>query len=147
MSATAPVRSVLPPDIRARKGTAPLVVLTAYTTPVARLVDAHCDIALVGDSVGMVLHGMPSTLGVTMEMMILHGRAVVRGLSKAMAVIDRPPADGPNSIRRFCTSGSAKVRPRRMPAMPNSFEKVRMTMMSLRLPISEAALGASEKWI
>ena len=90
MSATAPVRSVLPPDIRARKGTTPLVVLTAYTTPVARLVDAHCDIALVGDSVGMVLHGMPSTLGVTLEMMILHGRAVVRGLSKAMAVIDMP---------------------------------------------------------
>lgn len=90
MSATAPVRSVLPPDIRARKGTAPLVVLTAYTTPVARLVDAHCDIALVGDSVGMVLHGMPSTLGVTLEMMILHGRAVVRGLSRAMAVIDMP---------------------------------------------------------
>ena len=90
MSATSPVRSVLPPEIRARKGGVPLVVLTAYTTPMARLVDAHCDIALVGDSVGMVLHGMPSTLGVTMEMMILHGRAVVRGLSRAMAVIDMP---------------------------------------------------------
>ncbi len=90
MSATAPVRPVLPPDIRARKGTAPLVVLTAYTTPVARLVDAHCDIALVGDSVGMVLHGLPSTLGVTMEMMVLHGRAVVRGTAKAMPVIDMP---------------------------------------------------------
>ena len=90
MSATSPVRAVLPPDIRARKGQAPLVVLTAYTTPVARLVDAHCDMALVGDSVGMVLHGMPSTIGVTMEMMILHGRAVVRGLQKAMAVIDMP---------------------------------------------------------
>lgn len=90
MSATAPTRPVLPPDITARKGGVPLVVLTAYTTPMARLVDAHCDIALVGDSVGMVLHGMPSTLGVTLEMMILHGRAVVRGLSKAMAVIDMP---------------------------------------------------------
>ena len=90
MSATSPLRPVLPPDIRARKGQAPLVVLTAYTTPMARLVDAHCDVALVGDSVGMVLHGLPSTLGVTMEMMILHGRAVVRGLSKAMAVIDMP---------------------------------------------------------
>ena len=90
MSATSALRPVLPPDIRARKGKAPLVVLTAYTTPVARLVDPHCDIALVGDSVGMVLHGMPSTLGVTMDMMILHGRAVVRGLSKAMAVIDMP---------------------------------------------------------
>lgn len=90
MSATAPVRPVLPPDIKARKGGAPLVVLTAYTTPVARLVDPHCDIVLVGDSLGMVLHGLPSTVGVTMEMMILHGRAVVRGLGKAMAVIDMP---------------------------------------------------------
>jgi 3-methyl-2-oxobutanoate hydroxymethyltransferase len=90
MSATSSMRAVLPPDIRARKGQVPLVVLTAYTTPVARLIDAHCDMALVGDSVGMVLHGMPSTIGVTMEMMILHGRAVVRGLQKAMAVIDMP---------------------------------------------------------
>ena len=90
MSATSFLRPVLPPDIRARKGSVPLVVLTAYTTPMARLVDAHCDMALVGDSVGMVLHGLPSTLGVTMEMMILHGRSVVRGLSKAMAVIDMP---------------------------------------------------------
>jgi 3-methyl-2-oxobutanoate hydroxymethyltransferase len=90
MSATPSARPVLPPDIHARKGTAPLVVLTAYTTPVARLVDAHCDIALVGDSVGMVLHGMASTLGVTMEMMVLHGRAVVKGCQKAMVVIDMP---------------------------------------------------------
>jgi 3-methyl-2-oxobutanoate hydroxymethyltransferase len=90
MSATSPVRPVLPPDIRARKGGTPLVVLTAYSTPVARLVDAHCDIALVGDSVGMVIHGLPSTLGVTLEMMILHGKAVVRGCQKAMPVIDMP---------------------------------------------------------
>jgi 3-methyl-2-oxobutanoate hydroxymethyltransferase len=60
------------------------VVLTAYTTPVARLVDAHCDVMLVGDSLGMVIHGLPSTLGVTPEMMILHGRAVVRGSTRAM---------------------------------------------------------------
>jgi 3-methyl-2-oxobutanoate hydroxymethyltransferase len=90
MSATSPLRPVLPPDIRARKGQTPLVVLTAYTTPMARLVDAHCDMALVGDSVGMVLHGLPSTLGVTLEMMALHGRAVVRGLTRAMAVVDMP---------------------------------------------------------
>lgn len=90
MSASSPARPVLPPDIRARKGGLPLVVLTAYTTPVARLVDPHCDIALVGDSLGMVLHGMASTLGVTMEMMILHGRAVTRGLTRAMPVIDMP---------------------------------------------------------
>jgi len=90
MSASSPVRSVLPPEIRARKGGAPLVVLTAYSTPVARLVDPHCDVVLVGDSVGMVIHGLPSTLGVTMEMMILHGRAVVRGAALAMPVIDMP---------------------------------------------------------
>ena len=90
MSATSPLRPVLPPDISARKGQSPLVVLTAYTTPMARLVDAHCDVALVGDSLGMVLHGMGSTLGVTIEMMILHGRAVVRGLTRAMPVVDMP---------------------------------------------------------
>lgn len=90
MSATPPIRPVLPPDIAARKGSDPLVVLTAYTTPMARLVDGHCDVALVGDSLGMVLHGLPSTLGVTLDMMILHGQAVMRGLSRAMAVIDMP---------------------------------------------------------
>lgn len=90
MSATSPVRPVLPPDIRARKGTTPLVVLTAYSTPVARLVDPHCDVVLVGDSVGMVIHGLPSTLGVTMEMMILHGQAVMRGAQSAMVVVDMP---------------------------------------------------------
>jgi 3-methyl-2-oxobutanoate hydroxymethyltransferase len=90
MSASAPQRAVLPPDIRARKGGAPLVMLTAYTTPMARIVDAHCDLVLVGDSLGMVVHGMPSTIGVTLDMMILHGRAVMRGLTRAMAVIDLP---------------------------------------------------------
>jgi 3-methyl-2-oxobutanoate hydroxymethyltransferase len=118
MSATAPVRPVLPADIKAKKGGAPLVVLTAYTTPVARLVDAHCDIALVGDSVGMVLHGLPSTLGVTMEMMILHGRAVVRGLAKAMPVIDMPFGsyeEGPvqafrNAARLMAETGAPAVK-------------------------------------
>jgi 3-methyl-2-oxobutanoate hydroxymethyltransferase len=72
------------------KGRAPIVSLTAYTTPIARMMDAHCDFVLVGDSLGMVVHGMTSTLGVTMEMMILHGQAVARGLSRAMLVIDMP---------------------------------------------------------
>jgi 3-methyl-2-oxobutanoate hydroxymethyltransferase len=118
MSATSPVRPVLPPDIQARKGGAPLVVLTAYSTPVARLVDAHCDIALVGDSVGMVIHGMPSTLGVTLEMMILHGRAVVRGCQKAMPVIDMPFGsyeEGPqqafrNASRLMAETGAPAVK-------------------------------------
>lgn len=90
MSATAKKRAPMPDDICARKGGEPLVSLTAYTTPMAQMMDAHCDFVLVGDSVGMVLHGLPSTLGVTMEMMILHGQAVARGLSQAMMVIDMP---------------------------------------------------------
>lgn len=90
MSATGTERRLMPADILALKGRAPVVCLTAYTTPVARLADAACDLVLVGDSVGMVLHGLPSTLGVTMEMMILHGKAVARGLSHALMVIDMP---------------------------------------------------------
>ncbi|SFO28586.1 ketopantoate hydroxymethyltransferase [Roseovarius lutimaris] len=90
MSATARKSAPLPDDIRAMKGGPPIVSLTAYTTPMAQMMDAHCDFVLVGDSVGMVLHGLPSTLGVTMEMMILHGKAVARGLSRAMMVLDMP---------------------------------------------------------
>lgn len=118
MSASSSMRPVLPADILARKGSEPLVVLTAYTTPMARIVDRHCDIALVGDSLGMVLHGLPSTLGVTMEMMILHGRAVVRGLQKAMPVIDMPFGsyeEGPqqafrNAARLMAETGAPAVK-------------------------------------
>ncbi|MCF2906323.1 3-methyl-2-oxobutanoate hydroxymethyltransferase [Octadecabacter sp. CECT 8868] len=90
MSATAKKRAPMADDIRAAKGGTPLVSLTAYTTPMAEMMDEHCDFVLVGDSVGMVLHGLPSTLGVTMEMMIMHGKAVFRGLKTAMMVIDMP---------------------------------------------------------
>ncbi|MEO0372262.1 MAG: 3-methyl-2-oxobutanoate hydroxymethyltransferase [Pseudomonadota bacterium] len=90
MSATAKKTAPLPDDIVAMKGNTPIVSLTAYTTPMARLMDEACDFVLVGDSVGMVLHGLPSTLGVTMEMMVMHGRAVARGLSSAMLVMDMP---------------------------------------------------------
>ena len=77
-------------DVRARKGLEPLVCLTAYTAPVAAVLDERCDVLLVGDSVGMVVHGLPNTVGVTLEMMILHGQAVMRGSSRAMVVIDMP---------------------------------------------------------
>lgn len=90
MSATKDMKALMPPDIAAKKGSTPLVCLTAYTTPVAKLVDPHCDIVLVGDSVGMVLHGLPTTLGVSLEMMILHGKAVRRGLERALMVVDLP---------------------------------------------------------
>jgi len=78
------------PDIRARKNRGKIVCLTAYTTPIARLLDPHVDVLLVGDTVGMVVHGLPSTVGVTVEMMILHAQAVMRGSSRALVVVDLP---------------------------------------------------------
>lgn len=84
------VRRLAAPDIQARKGKEPLVCLTAYDAPTATLLDDHCDLLLVGDSVGMVVHGLPNTVGVTLEMMILHGQAVMRGARRAMVVVDMP---------------------------------------------------------
>ncbi|KDA03100.1 3-methyl-2-oxobutanoate hydroxymethyltransferase [Hyphomonas oceanitis] len=77
-------------DIAAAKGKTPIVCLTAYDAPMASLLDPHADLLLVGDSVGMVVHGLPSTVGVTMEMMILHGQAVMRGAEQALVVVDMP---------------------------------------------------------
>ena len=133
MSATGAVRQLMPTDIAAMKGGAPIVCLTAYTTPMARMMDAHVDLVLVGDSVGMVLHGLPSTLGVTMEMMVLHGQAVARlapglraeahapdGVVEAFSAPDAPgfnlcvqwhpewrAADNPVSMKLFGAFGSA----------------------------------------
>lgn len=90
MSAQALVRRITAPQIAAQKGRTPIVALTAYTAPMAALVDAHAEVILVGDSLGMVVHGLPSTIGVTIEMMILHGQAVMRGSRQAMVVIDMP---------------------------------------------------------
>ncbi|MBI1264978.1 MAG: 3-methyl-2-oxobutanoate hydroxymethyltransferase [Alphaproteobacteria bacterium] len=84
------VRRITPPDIRGRKGGEPLVCLTAYDAPMAALLDPHCDLLLVGDSVGMVVHGLPNTLPVTLEMMILHGQAVMRGSKRALVAVDMP---------------------------------------------------------
>jgi 3-methyl-2-oxobutanoate hydroxymethyltransferase len=82
--------AVTVPDLAARKGATPIVCLTAYTTPMARLMDAHVDVMLVGDSLGMVLYGMDTTLGVGVDMMIAHGRAVMRGAEHACVVVDLP---------------------------------------------------------
>ena len=78
------------PDIASRKGGVPIVTLTCYTAPMATLLDPHVDILLVGDSLGMVVYGFGSTLPVTLEMMINHGAAVVRGSKKALVVVDMP---------------------------------------------------------
>lgn len=78
------------PDIAARKGRQPLVVVSTYTAPLARAFDAHADILLVGDSLGMVLYGLPSTLQVSLEMMVAHGAATVRCSQRACVVVDMP---------------------------------------------------------
>lgn len=83
-------KRLTPANILALKGQRPIVTLTAYTTPIAKLLDPHCDLLLVGDSLGMVLYGMDTTVGVTMEMMIAHGQAVLRGARNACIIIDMP---------------------------------------------------------
>lgn len=91
MSAQAAPRRLSAPDIAARKGGEPIVALTASTAPFARLVDqGGVDVILVGDSLGMVLHGLDSTLPVSVEMMIMHGQAVMRGSQHALVVVDLP---------------------------------------------------------
>ncbi len=86
----APRKRLTVPAIRARKGGEPLVMLTAYTVRTAQLLDPHCDMLLVGDSLGQVIYGLPSTVPVTLEMMAAHGAAVVRGSLQALVVIDMP---------------------------------------------------------
>jgi 3-methyl-2-oxobutanoate hydroxymethyltransferase len=83
-------RRITPADIRARKGQTPIVSLTAYTAPIARLLDPLVDFLLVGDSLGMVVYGFDSTVPVTLEMMIAHGAAVVRSTHKACIIVDLP---------------------------------------------------------
>lgn len=90
MSAQTQIRRKTVLDIAAAKDSVPLVCLTAYSAPMAELLDPLCDVILVGDSVGMVVHGLPSTVGVTMEMMIMHGQAVMRTSQQALVVVDMP---------------------------------------------------------
>src|SRR5688500_11749748 len=86
----APMKRLTAPAIMARKGGEPIVALTAYTMRMAQLLDPHCDLLLVGDSLGQVIYGLPSTIPVTIEMMCAHGAAVVRGSWHALVVIDMP---------------------------------------------------------
>src|ERR1051326_7482562 len=89
-----PGKRMTAPSIRARKAGGkteePIVMLTAYTMRMAQLLDPHCDMLLVGDSLGQVIYGLPSTIPVTMEMMCAHGAAVVRGSWHALVGVDMP---------------------------------------------------------
>lgn len=90
MSAQTSSRRLTARDLLNRKGGVPITMLTAYDFGMARLVDPHLDCILVGDSLGMVHHGFTSTVPVTLDMMIHHGSAVVRGTSHALVVVDLP---------------------------------------------------------
>ncbi|AQR62194.1 3-methyl-2-oxobutanoate hydroxymethyltransferase [Brevundimonas sp. LM2] len=125
-----PVKRLTAPDIMKRKGGEPLVCLTAYDAPTAALLDDHCDVLLVGDSVGMVVHGLPNTVGVTMEMMILHGQAVMRGSRRAMVVVDMPfgSYEGgmqvayENCARMMKETGAQAVKLESGPTVPQTIE-------------------------
>lgn len=122
------VRRLAAPDIAARKGGVPIVCLTAYTAPVAAALDEACDVLLVGDSLGMVVHGLPNTVGVTLEMMILHGQAVMRGSKKAMVVVDMPfgsyegaPEEAyANAVRIMKETGAQAVKVESGPTVPDT---------------------------
>ena len=119
------VRRLAATDITALKGKTPIVCLTAYTAPIAAMLDDVCDILLVGDSVGMVLHGLDNTVGVTLEMMIMHGQAVMRGSRRAMVVIDMPFGSyegGPevayaNAVRVMKETGAQAIKVESGPAV------------------------------
>jgi 3-methyl-2-oxobutanoate hydroxymethyltransferase len=90
VSAQDDIKRLTAPDIRARKGGEPIVCLTSYHAHTARLVDRYCDVILVGDSLGMVMHGFETTVPVTLDMMVLQGHAVMRGSKHALVIIDMP---------------------------------------------------------
>lgn len=90
LDGAAPARRRTVPAIAAAKGGTPIVMLTAYTARMAELLDQHCDVLLVGDSLAQVIYGLPSTLPVTLDIMCAHGAAVVRGSARALVAIDMP---------------------------------------------------------
>ena len=90
MSVREAIRRLTAPDIRARKGGEPIVCLTSYHAHTARILDGYCDVILVGNSLGMVMHGLETTVPVTLDMMILQGHAVMRGSRRALVIVDLP---------------------------------------------------------
>ena len=90
MSTPSRIKRITAPELSARKGGEPIAVLTAYTAPMAQFLDEHVDCLLVGDSLGMVVYGLDTTLAVTLDMMINHGAAVVRGSHRACVIVDMP---------------------------------------------------------
>ncbi|TNE36874.1 MAG: 3-methyl-2-oxobutanoate hydroxymethyltransferase [Alphaproteobacteria bacterium] len=90
MSKHSTIRRITVPEIRTRKGGEPVVCLAAYTAPMARFVDPYVDITLVGDSAANAIHGLDTTIGMSLDHMIMHGQAVMRGSERALIVMDMP---------------------------------------------------------
>ena len=112
MSAEIKTRRRTSRDIRLMKGQTPIVMLTAYTAPMARMLDDHVDMLLVGDSLGMVVYGMETTLAVTLDMMINHGQAVMRGSKQACVIVDLPFGsyqESPQQAFRACARVMAET--------------------------------------
>ena len=116
MSASHGKRRTTVPDITRRKGGTPIVCLTAYTAPVAKILDAHADVLLVGDSLAMVIYGMGSTLGVSVDMMVNHGAAVTRATRHACIVVDLPFGSFEASPRAAFATASRVMGPAFLPA-------------------------------
>lgn len=118
MSVHSQRKRITVPEIQSRKGPGSIVALTAYTKPMAKIIDPHVDLIIVGDSMGMVAYGMDSTLEVTLDMMIYHGRAVARGAEKACVVVDMPYAsyqESPqqayrNAAKVMATTGAQAIK-------------------------------------
>ena len=111
MSVIAAQKRISIPDLRGMKGPGRIVMLTAYTKPMAQLLDPHCDVLLVGDSLAMVVYGMENTLNVSLDTMIAHTRAVMRGSQRAAVLLDMPFGSYQESKEiayRHCTRAMAE---------------------------------------
>jgi 3-methyl-2-oxobutanoate hydroxymethyltransferase len=106
MSIQSDIKRLTAPDIRARKGGEPIVSLTSYHAHTAAIADRYCDFILVGDSLGMVMHGLETTVPVTLDMMILQGLAVMRGSRRALVVVDMPFGSYETSKEQAFTSAA-----------------------------------------
>ena len=112
MSTHSPQKRVSIPELRSMKGKSKIVMLTAYTKSMAQLLDPHCDVLLVGDSLGMVVYGMENSLAVTLDIMINHTQAVMRGSSRAAVILDMPFGsyqESPAQAYRNCVRATAET--------------------------------------
>lgn len=110
MSLQSEIKRITAPDLRARKGGEPIVSLTSYHAHTAGLLDRFCDMILVGNSLGMVMHGLPSTVPVTLDMMIMQGLAVMRGSSRALVTVDMPFGSYEESPQQAFRSASRVIK-------------------------------------